>query len=63
MSQTQEQQYEVEKIIKHRKIPGSERGDFAKWELEIKWLGYESVDENTWEPLKTMIDDIADTVN
>ena len=40
-------EWEVEKILRHRKING-------KWEFLTKWVGYEPGEE-TWEPVQNVI--------
>ena len=43
---SEEEYYDVEKILDRRKING-------KYEYKIKWEGY-PIDESTWEPLKNL---------
>ena len=45
-SKASTQQYEVERIVEKRLIPG--RAD--EYEYRVKWRGYDD-DDNTWEPL------------
>lgn len=44
----------VEAIIGHRK-------DGHRWELRVLWQGFEE-DESTWEDLKTITEDVPETV-
>ena len=43
--------YVVEAIVDHRKHHG-------KWQLKIKWEGFEDAGEDSWEPLERLIADV-----
>lgn len=43
----EEDEYAVEKILSHNFIKG-------KTIYEIKWVGYEKVEDRTWEPIENL---------
>ncbi|KAK7054768.1 hypothetical protein VNI00_003231 [Paramarasmius palmivorus] len=44
-------QYEVESILRARVAKKSPRSKFVVWQYLVKWKGYDDPEENTWEPV------------
>jgi hypothetical protein len=45
---SQEEEFEVESFIDYKP---QKTDKFMKFDILVKWKGYDDPDENTWEPL------------
>ena len=57
-----ERRYKVERILAYRQQPRGDTKNVDDHQFLISWEGYDS-DENTWEPYKSLKEDIPDLLS